>query len=102
MSLISLSGYSSVLMTLLVSIKDISNRLAMWDTGANLNYMHEIEARILGPEVQPSNLGSVQVGDEAMLEVVGMVIACAASAVPHYFSTSPGSSHIVSSLECLP
>ncbi len=42
--------------------------------------MHVIEAQQLGLTNQPSSLGSVTVtlGNEALLEVVGMVIACVA------------------------
>jgi hypothetical protein len=78
MSLITLSEYSSVLMKLRVSIKAIPNRLVTLDSGANLNYMHVIEAQQLGLKIEPSNLGSVTGGNEALLEVVGMVIACVA------------------------
>jgi hypothetical protein len=45
----------------------------MWDSGASFNFMHQIEANLLGLSSTPSPIAFVVVGNEDLLTVEGQV-----------------------------
>ena len=90
-----LREYEHSLMHSFLIINNQANRPVMWDSGASFNFMHSLEANLLGIATTPSPIAYVVVGNEDLLQVEGQVTCVAA------FESDPSTEmifHVVSKL----